>query len=33
MGNICNWLLKGNGAIAKSASILLNPCKINLIEE
>ena len=30
MGNICNWLLQGNGA---SIHVFQNSCKMNLIED
>ena len=35
IGNICNWLLQGNGAADnyQSDSILQNPCKMNLTED
>ena len=33
MGNICNWLLQGNGAITRVLAYCKILCKMNLIEE
>ena len=33
MGNICNWLLQGNGAITKVLAYCKNPYNMNLIED
>ena len=33
MGNICKWLLQGNGAITRVLAYCKIPCKMNLIED
>ena len=33
MGNICNWLLQGNGAINRVLAYCIFFCKMNLIED
>ena len=33
MGNICYWLLQGNGAITRVLAYCKIPCKMNLIED